>query len=575
MISVRGFLREREALEVLATRVLPGLVERAAAGEPVRVWVPGCATGEEAYSIAMMLIEQFNAAKKRANLQVFATDIDQETLEVARQGVYADGIVSDVSPKRLRRFFVRTDERHYRVHKRLRDCVVFAPQNLINDAPLPKLDLISCRNLLIYLEPDVQQKAIMLFHFALSKDGYLLLGPSESIGRSTELFEPISRKWRAYRRIDAARRKLTEIPIVTGQDRRAALRRPHVPHTPASGFKELMEKLVLEECAPASALINSKYEILCAIGPLVDYLEFPQSELSNDLLSRARQGLRAKIRAACRAASERNERISDAGLRVKRNGRFVPCSIAVRPVPEFKAGEGLLLVTFRDRAGEDRTEELQRLAAQLMDHQEGATRHIARELHDGFGQELAALDIDLSRLEKEAAGTPDKAATIRKLRGRIAALASGVHQLSRQLHPVVLHDLGLVAGLKALVDTFQARFGILTKCAFGEIPAQVPQDAQLCVYRIARECLNNVGRHSNAAETLVTLGLEGDTLVLSVADNGDGFDPEAARRSGGLGLISMTERATLAGGSLAVESSRGNGTEVKACIPFHPHDEAV
>ncbi len=349
LIGVTAFFRESEAFQVLQQRVVPELVERTKSDIPVRVWVPGCATGEEAYSVAMLLIEQFGEAQKPLNLQIFATDIDEQSLETARHGIYPDSIATDLSAERLRRFFVVTDESHYQVNKQLRESIVFAPQNLISDAPFSKLDLVSCRNLLIYLEPDVQAKVIRLFHFALVDDGYLLLGPSESIGRQVDLFEPLSKKWRVYRRIGSVRRDLVDIPIVATDERRAAIPRAEPTPAPAIGFNDLTKKLVLDDFAPATALVNRKYEILSVLGPLVNYLEFPPGEITQDLLAMARQGLRTKLRAAVHKVVRDGETMTDRDARVKRNGTYIPCTITVKPIVEPKGAEGLLLVTFEDR----------------------------------------------------------------------------------------------------------------------------------------------------------------------------------------------------------------------------------
>ncbi|HLF12706.1 MAG TPA: CheR family methyltransferase, partial [Gammaproteobacteria bacterium] len=302
LIGVTAFFREPEAFAALAEHVLPKLVERANADAPIRVWVPGCATGEEAYSIAILLIERFRTSEKAANFQIFATDIDEGSLERARRGVYADSITAALSPERLQRFFVKTDEHHYQVSKQLRDSVVFAPQDLITDAPFSRLDLISCRNVLIYLEPEVQAKIISLLHFALNEDGYLLLGPSESIGRAVDMFEPVSKKWRLHRRIGPVRRDLVTIPIAAGEDRPRRVAHPDTTPRTALAFSNLMQKLLAEDFAPASALVNRKYEILSVQGPLVNYLEFPPGEITRDLMAMARQGLRTKIRAACHKA---------------------------------------------------------------------------------------------------------------------------------------------------------------------------------------------------------------------------------------------------------------------------------
>lgn len=376
MISVTAFFRDPEAFRVLEQELIPVLLARRSGNSPIRVWVPGCATGEEAYSIAMLLFEGIDAGKATAShpalpaddsamrdgqegssevydparIQIFASDIDADAIEVARIGIYPASILGDVSPEQLRRFFVMVDAHHYQINKQIRDSVVFSHQNLISDAPFSKLDLISCRNLLIYLEPEMQQKVVSLFHFALSADGYLLLGTSETIGRSTDLFETVSKKWRVYRRIGSMKRELVNIPLGRTEDRRSLLPH-HLPHAPhRKSFKELTEQLVLNEYGPAAALVSRKLEVLYVTGPLVNYLEFPRGELSKDLLTMARPGLRTKLRVTCNNAIRDGKAAVDVDARVKRDGQYVPCSITVRPLTEPKEAEGLMLVLFEDRA---------------------------------------------------------------------------------------------------------------------------------------------------------------------------------------------------------------------------------
>lgn len=350
LIGVTTFFREPEAFEVLQQLVIPELVQRTDGETPVRVWVPGCATGEEAYSLGMLLLEGFAAANKTPNLQIFATDRDEQALQAARLGKYLNGISTEVSAERLRRFFVRADEQHYQASKQLRESVVFAPQNLISDAPFSNLDLISCRNLLIYLDSEVQRKVMGLFHFALRGGGYLVLGPSESVGRELDLFEPISKKWRVFRRLKPARRDLVEFPIIAGEHKPLKHLRPESLPVPAPGFTQLMQKLLLADFAPASALINRKFEILSVQGPLANYLEFPPGELTKDLLAMARQGLRVKLRAAVQQALRDSRAVIDEDVRVKRDNKYVPCTITVKLIQEPKEAEGLLLVTLVDRA---------------------------------------------------------------------------------------------------------------------------------------------------------------------------------------------------------------------------------
>lgn len=375
MISVTAFFRDPEAYRVLEQELIPALLARQSGDLPIRVWVPGCATGEEAYSIAMLLFEGIDARKAIASpaglssddsatgdvgeasndavgpagIQVFASDIDADAIEVARAGIYPASVLGDVTPEQLRRFFVMVDAHHFQIKKQIRESVVFSHQNLISDAPFSKLDLISCRNLLIYLEPEMQQRVISLFHFALSTDGYLLLGPSETIGRSTDLFETVSKKWRVYRRTGSLKRELVSIPLGKTEERRNVLLRrlPHTMHR--KSFKELAEQLVLNEYAPAAVLISRKLEVLYVTGPLVNYLEFPRGELSKELLAMARPGLRTKLRLACNNAIRDGAVAAEVDARVKRNGQYVQCSIIVRPLTEPKEAEGLMLVLFQDR----------------------------------------------------------------------------------------------------------------------------------------------------------------------------------------------------------------------------------
>jgi PAS domain S-box-containing protein len=225
LISVTSFFRDREVFQVLETKVIPELVQPKKSDDSFRVWVPGCATGEEAYSIAMLLIEQMELAKTTCRLQVFATDLAEDALDVARRGRYPSSITADISANRLERFFLPA-EGAYQIKRHLRETITFARQNVLGDAPFSKLDLISCRNLLIYLEPEAQQRLIGLFDFALREDGILLLGPSETVGKQAELFEVVSRKLRVYRRIGSSLAEHADFPVFASEIRRGTRKRP-------------------------------------------------------------------------------------------------------------------------------------------------------------------------------------------------------------------------------------------------------------------------------------------------------------------------------------------------------------
>lgn len=411
LIGVTSFFRDPEAFQALQQQVIPELVDRQSGDIPVRVWVPACATGEEAYSIAMLLMEQFAVAKKSVNLQVFASDIDEESLEVARRGVYNVTEIGDLSPERIERFFVRTDENHFQVNKQLRGSIVVARQNVISDAPFSKLDLISCRNLLIYLEPELQQKIISLFHFALRERGFLFLGCSESIGRQTDLFESVSKKWRAYRRVGPARHDLVQVPIVVSEDRRGRL--PMMESSPRRrmGFTELMQKLLLARFAPAAVLINRKYEVQSLYGRTSDYLELPTGEPTRDLLSLARQGLRTKIRAACQKVLNGSESTTSLDARVSRNGSTVVCTITVSLLHEPSEADGLLLVTFQDLAEESPVHDSRALTSEdesavvrQLEHEVESTREDLQstiEELQGSNEEVMSMNEELQSANEE------------------------------------------------------------------------------------------------------------------------------------------------------------------------------
>lgn len=348
LIGVTSFFREQEAFQVLKQQVIPELVERQTGEIPVRVWVPACATGEEAYSIAIQLLEEFAATKKAVSLLIFATDIDEESLEVARHGIYAASSVRELSPERLQQFFVKIDEGHYQVNKQIRGSIVVTRQNVISDPPFSKVDLICCRNLLIYLEPELQHKLMPLFHFALNERGYLVLGRSESIGRQKDLFEPVSKKWRVYRRIGPAKRDRVQVPFVAVQDRRIDVPRKEPTRRPPMGFPELMQRL-LAKYALAAVLIDRKFEILSLFGPTANYLELPSGEPTRDLLAMARHGLRTKIRALCHKVLTSGDAVAETDACVVRNGPSVICTITVSLLHEPEEVDGLLLVTFQDR----------------------------------------------------------------------------------------------------------------------------------------------------------------------------------------------------------------------------------
>jgi two-component system CheB/CheR fusion protein len=349
LISVTSFFRDPEAWHALETEVIAPLVRAKQPDDPLRVWSAGCATGEEAYSLGMLVLGQVAAAQKDCRVQIFGTDIDEGWLEVARHAVYPDSISSDVSPERLARFFTRVNDSSYQVGKHLRETVTIARQNLITDAPFSKLDLIVCRNLLIYLEPEVQRKVVSLLHFALLEGAFLFLGPSETIGRHTDLFEPVSKKWRIYRRIGPTRPERLEFPIASAEEALPQPRRPAVvrPARPLN-FADLTHRLLLDKFAPAAVLVSRKYEILYIFGTADRYLAVSSGVPTPDLMLMAREGLRSRLRSAIHKAVRENGPVTLTDVQVKRNGNYHPVRVDIVPVQDPQVAEGLLLITFKD-----------------------------------------------------------------------------------------------------------------------------------------------------------------------------------------------------------------------------------
>jgi two-component system CheB/CheR fusion protein len=348
LISVTSFFRDPEAWRALDTHVVAPLVRAKGVDEPVRVWCVGCATGEEPYSLGMLLLEQLAKAQKNCPVQIFATDIDEEALEIARQATYPESISADVSPERLVRFFSRVSDSAYHIGKQLREAVVVARQNLITDAPFSKLDLIVCRNLLIYLEPDTQKKVISLLHFALNPGGALFLGPSETIGRQIDLFEPVLAKWRIYRRIGATRVENVRFPVVE-PDPGPNKRRPTELPQPPLKLAELAQNFLLRRFALAAVVINRNHDVLHYAGPTEDYLIQPGGPPTHDLLSMARPGLESKLRVVIQRAIRQNAPQSAKEVLLRLAGRSRRVNIDVEPLTFSKQTEGLLLVAFQEQ----------------------------------------------------------------------------------------------------------------------------------------------------------------------------------------------------------------------------------
>ncbi len=355
LIGVTQFFRDPAAFQALEQRIIPQLFADKAAAAVIRVWSVGCATGEEAYSLAILLAERQEVLKQTFRVQVFATDIDSHAIATARLGLYPASIAADLTPERLARFFtVEADGSAYRIHKSIRDLVIFSEQDLIRDPPFSKLDLISCRNLLIYLNGELQKRLMPLFHYALNPGGYLFLGTSETVGEGTDrLFTLQDRPQRLYRReaamVDAQRGTVGQLapPLTAGGalvPSAALVLNQSPPRQPP--LRELTEQALLQAVVPAAALVNGQGDILYLHGRTGQYLEpAPGAVGVINILKMAREGLRQELTRALHQVGLTQAPVRHPGLRVKTNGDFAPVTLTVRPVAVAAPSPPLYLVT--------------------------------------------------------------------------------------------------------------------------------------------------------------------------------------------------------------------------------------
>ncbi|MEW5910019.1 MAG: CheR family methyltransferase, partial [Thermodesulfobacteriota bacterium] len=375
LIGVTNFFRDPEAFEVLKKKVLPGTIRRKTQNHSLRVWVPGCSTGEEAYSIGILISECQKEMDMSLDVQIFATDIDMEAIETARKGSYPESILVDVNPSRLKRFFIKENDT-YRIGKEIREMVVFAPQNILKDPPFTKLDLICCRNLLIYLDATLQKRLLPLFHYALNPEGTLFLGSSEAVGSQMELFTALDRKWKIFKRrsVSIKAPDFLEFPIVPPVEKEMTMT---LPNNPAQTITQVAEKALIESFAPPSAIVNEKGEILFVHGRTGMYLEPAPGEAKMNIVEMAREGLKTDLMLSLHRAATGLSEVVTENLEVKTNGETRRIRLRVRPISasgtapnfflvSFEAAESMKKVTRKSRASKrTKDESVEKLEKEL------------------------------------------------------------------------------------------------------------------------------------------------------------------------------------------------------------------
>ncbi len=423
LIGVTRFFRDTEAWEQLGAQTMPTLLGSRSPRQALRAWVAGCSTGEEAYSLAMAFREAVEQTKPRGNfvLQIFATDLDRDAIDKARQGLFHENIVADVSPERLRRFFSKED-RGYRVRKEIREMVIFAPQNLIMDPPFTRLDLLSCRNVLIYLAQEVQRKLIPLFHYSLAPGGILFLGSAETVGTSTDLFTPLGGKSRLYQRTESLLRpEPVEFPTSFCVPPSQLPGTRPAPKTPLS-LQSLADQLILRRFSLPAVLTNDKGDIFYVNGRTGKYLEPASGKANWNLFAMAREGLRYPLAEAFRKVPQLREPLVLHDLRIESGERDQRVDVTLEPLQQPGRLQGLVMIAFTDvptpvpvsetvspHGRPNRSSQLEKLQAELE-----KLRVESRTLHEEMQtsqEELRSANEELQSTNEELQSTNEELTT--------------------------------------------------------------------------------------------------------------------------------------------------------------------
>lgn len=459
LINVTSFFRDAQAFDALADLVLPKLFEGRGTEDTVRVWVPGCATGEEVYSVAMLLCEQVDGRTDAPRVQVFATDIDQAALAIARAARYPLPLLDGVSQARRERFFVR-DGSSYLVAKEVRDLCIFSPHSVIRDPPFSRMDLVSCRNLLIYFRTEIQNQVIPTFHYALRPDGYLFLGMSESVSQFDELFVPIEKKHRIFRRrADVAPR--IQLPL-TGASLRIGEFTGLAPSRPPQGsaaLRHTVETHMLERFTPPHVLATRDGDVIYYSGGTGKYLEAAPGVPTRQLFAMARKGLGLDLRAAFREAIESGRPATRDSVMVEgEDGRVQVVSLTVEPLAEHTHNERMYLVVFADQ-GRGLTREEAIVRAQSM--RDGTAVQAEKELRDTRERLQSMIEEYETALEELKSSNEELVSVNEELQSSNEELEASKEEfvsLNEELHTVNLELNGKIEALDRANNDLQNLF---------------------------------------------------------------------------------------------------------------------
>ncbi|HVH14280.1 MAG TPA: chemotaxis protein CheB, partial [Candidatus Angelobacter sp.] len=390
LINVTGFFREPATFDVLKSQIFPSILKKRSADDPIRIWVPGCSTGEEVYSLAICLLEYMDHAPIHPQIQVFATDVNERVLEKARQGVYTAS--PSISSERLRRFFVKLNG-SYQISKTIRRMCVFAKQDVTADPPFSKLDLIICRNLLIYLGPALQKKLLPIFHYALKPTGFLILGDFETIGEFDNIFKVANKRFKIYSRkpvitrapLDFSTRYIAEHGMVE----KPAADRQVVGQVPEPGILKEADRILLTKYSPASVIVNSELEIIQFRGRTGAFLEPAPGKASLNVLKMAREGMMTELRNALDKAKKSGMTVRREAIAIRSDGKYLHVNLEIVPL-KSQPGHPSFLVAFEEALPKPVPSAAQR-----------------RDRGEKNGKERRAEDFKFARLQQDLSATKD------------------------------------------------------------------------------------------------------------------------------------------------------------------------
>ncbi|MCB9875645.1 MAG: PAS domain-containing protein [Planctomycetaceae bacterium] len=524
LIGVTQFFRDRDAFELIEKQVLPELLQKLPRDEELRIWVAGCATGEEAYSLAILVNEQIAALGRKSSAKIFATDVHQSSLDIASAGIYPESALAGVSAARRQKYFSRKGK-NYQVHQELRQMVVFAQHNVIKDAPFTRLDLVSCRNLLIYLQPVVQKKIISLFHFGLKTGGLLFLGPSEGVGDLSDEFKSLDHHWKIYR-------KLRDVKLTTDLRLPMAnlgLRVPHVPSLTSNhshnGQLDAAYREIMELFAPPSVLINQRRQVVHVFGGAADYLHIKPGPTSNDILDLFDADLRTAVSGAIQRAKKENAKIAYTGVTFTRNDERRQLKLSVQPLAAEQHESGYMLITLEELKAPSQVEEPEEIdvgevSRDRIAHLESELRHTKENLQTTI-EELETSNEELHATNEELVASNEE----------LQSTNEELHSVNEELYTVNAEYQRKITELTELTEDMD---NLLASTDVGVLFL----DKDLCIRKFTPRVaglLNIVEQDIGRAFEHFTHNLQHDSLMKDVQwvlTTGMPFEKETQDRSG-------------------------------------------